>query len=254
MKLSLRPFLITMKTFAVGCIMMGAMAAGNPVSTIEVPLASFNDSLSTTNLSRPVAISVDAYGHLYKGLQLDSLGLSQKVFEYALTGMAKLEKNGKLKQRVVSIVDFSQSSDKKRLYVIDLDGSTLLYNTYVSHGRNTGSKDAQFFSNKPGSNKSSLGFYITANTYNGANGYSLRLHGVEKGFNDQAFRRAIVIHGADYVSEKYISSQGYIGRSQGCPAIPSDISRDLINNIKDGTCLFVYHSAQQYPMRSALLR
>lgn len=209
------------------------------------------DSIPTKNVE---AISFETYGHLYTNLDLEGLGLSEEVFKYALKGMNNLEQTGKLKQRIISIVDFSQSSDKKRLYVIDLVEERLLYNTYVSHGKNTGTKYAESFSNKLGTHKSSLGFYITANTYQGANGYSLRLHGMDKGFNDQALRRAIVVHGAEYASEKYIEKQGFLGRSQGCPAVPREIARELIDYIKDGSCLFVYHNAQQYPHRSTLLK
>lgn len=263
MKLQAYPIIKTMKTAGILCL-IGVVAASFVISPLhsnpaipvaeEKRIALNNDSLLLADNLKNAAISMENYGHLYTGLGLEELGLSQKVFEYALKGMGQLDKKGKLKHRIISIVDFSQSSDKKRLYVIDLDQEALLYNTYVSHGKNTGTKDAQSFSNKAGTHKSSLGFYITANTYNGSNGYSLRLHGMEKGFNDQAFRRAIVVHGANYVSESYIDRQGYLGRSQGCPAVPSEIAADLINDIKDGTCLFIYHSSQQYPYRSSFLK
>jgi hypothetical protein len=118
----------------------------------------------------------------------------------------------------------------------------------------SGKTMAQVFSNKPSSNKSSLGFYITGDAYEGSNGYSLKLEGMEKGINDYAFRRAIVLHGADYVSEQFIASQGYIGRSKGCPAVPVEVCQPLIDEIKGGTCLFIYHPTSTYRVKSRLVK
>ncbi|RYY18872.1 MAG: murein L,D-transpeptidase catalytic domain family protein [Chitinophagaceae bacterium] len=192
---------------------------------------------------------------IYDSLHLDELGLNPKVFKMALKGMEKLKKMGRLtNDHILSIVDFSQPSVQKRLYVIDMENCVLLYNTLVAHGMKSGKEKALSFSNKPSSNKSSLGFYVTNRTYNGSNGYSLRLQGCEKGFNDNAARRAIVVHGADYVNEEYISSQGYIGRSQGCPALPPSLSKPLIDDIKDGTCLFIYHPNPVYLSKSKLVK
>jgi hypothetical protein len=142
----------------------------------------------------------------------------------------------------------------KRLYVIDLDNYFLLYNTLVAHGAKSGKEMASLFSNKSSSHKSSLGFYVTGETYNGSNGYSLKLRGMEKGINDYALKRGIVMHGADYVSEEYGASQGYIGRSYGCPALPADISHDLIDIVKDGTCLFIYSPSTTYKARSKMIK
>jgi hypothetical protein len=130
----------------------------------------------------------------------------------------------------------------------------LLFHTLVAHGRNSGKEWASSFSNKPSSYKSSPGFYITGETYFGNNGYSLKLNGIEKGINDKAARRAIVMHGADYVDESYIEEQGYIGRSQGCPAVPSFVANDIIDVLKNGACLFIYPGSRQYVTRSAILR
>jgi len=191
---------------------------------------------------------------VYDSLHLEESGLSRKVFELALRGMYKLIRKGHIKQNILSIVDFSQPSVNKRLYVIDLDSYSLLYNTWVAHGVKSGKVEATYFSNKPASHKSSLGFYVTGQTYKGSNGYSLKLLGVEKGINDYAFRRGIVMHGAEYVSEEYIQSQGYIGRSYGCPAVPADISRELIDQVKEGTCLFIYHPSSTYRSKSSLIK
>ncbi len=154
----------------------------------------------------------------------------------------------------MTIVDFSLPSSAKRLFVIDLENRKILYNTYVAHGRNSGKEYANSFSNAPESNKSSLGFYITKETYNGAHGYSLKLEGEEKGINDNALSRAIVMHSADYVNKNLISSQGYIGRSLGCPAIPKDVYKPIIETIKDGSCLFIYGNNTTYAYKSTVLR
>lgn len=192
--------------------------------------------------------------NVFDSLQLEEIGLSRKVFEYGLKGMEKLIKKGMVHSGILSIADMSQPSVNKRLYVIDLDNQQLLFNSLVAHGRRSGKEMANVFSNKPSSNKTSLGFYITGNTYNGSNGYSLKLQGLEYGINHNAMRRAIVVHGADYVNEDWAGSQGYIGRSQGCPAVPADISTPLIDNIKDGTCLFIYYPSTTYLKKSPLLR
>ncbi len=204
-----------------------------------------------TNLIKP-ALSVNT---MYDSLQLNELGLNKNVFQLALRGMEKLRKSGRLaNDRIISIIDFSQPSVQRRLYVIDLENCTLLYNTLVAHGMKSGKEKALSFSNKPASHKSSLGFYITSKTYQGSNGYSLRLLGCEKGFNDNAAKRAIVVHGADYVNEEYITSQGYIGRSQGCPALPPELSREMIDEIKEGSCLFIYHPNPLYLSKSQFVK
>ena len=197
---------------------------------------------------------VAAKRNLFDSLNLESMGLSRKVFEMALKGMEKLRKSNLVQSNILSIIDFTQSSTSKRLFVVDLDNGLLLFNTLVAHGKRTGEEWARSFSNSPRSNKSSVGFYVTGQTYNGSNGYSLKLMGMEKGFNSNAYQRAIVVHGADYVNEEYIESQGYIGRSQGCPALMPELSRPIINTIKEGSCLFVYYPLPLYLKRSTLLR
>lgn len=191
---------------------------------------------------------------VYDSLRLEDVGLSRYVFQIALKGMERLQRSGLIQSDILSIVDFSKPSSERRLYVIDLDNYQLLFNTWVAHGMRSGKLMANVFSNKPSSKKSSLGFYVTGEPYLGSNGYSLKLRGVEKGINDLAQRRAIVLHGADYVSESFIQSQGYIGRSLGCPAVPADVSRPLIDEIKEGTCLFIYHPTSTYRSRSKLIR
>lgn len=192
---------------------------------------------------------------LYEELELASKGLSRQAFEYAMRGFDYLRQNGDiLNDDIISIADFSLPSSAKRLFVIDLTNNKLLYCTYVAHGHNSGLEYASQFSNQPESNKSSLGFYRTGTTYQGVHGYSLKLEGLEKGINDNADRRDIVVHGAAYVSEGLIRSQGYIGRSLGCPALPEKLHKPIIDKIRNGTCLFIYGKDRSYPGRSKILR
>jgi hypothetical protein len=191
---------------------------------------------------------------LFEKLGLGQLGLSRQAFDYALKGYTYLLLSNKLNnERILSIVDFSLPSSKKRLFVIDVKEGKLLYNTYVSHGRNSGREKATQFSNSPESFQSSLGFYVTKDTYVGKHGFSLRLQGEDKGFNDNAMSRAIVMHNASYVDESLIRSQGYIGRSLGCPAIPEKLHKPIIEKIKNGSCLFLYSPDKNYTSRSKIL-
>src|SRR5882757_3654482 len=160
--------------------------------------------------------------NLYDRMGLEEKGLSEEAFEYAWRGYHNLLKKGLIKRKsVLSICDFSQSSCSKRMYVIDVRRKKLLYRTYVAHGKNSGDEYASSFSNEPESFKSSLGFYVTRKTYFGRNGLSLRIEGVDTGFNDLAGKRNIVLHGSGYVGDKYLQNNGITGTSLGCPAIPA---------------------------------
>ena len=192
---------------------------------------------------------------LYDSLNLSHLGLSRHAFNFAMKGYNHLLSTGKLNNdKLLSIVDFSLPSSKKRLFIIDLKNGKLVFNTYVAHGRNSGKEMASEFSNQPESNKSSLGLYTTGGTYIGKHGYSLRLLGEEKGINDNANSRAIVMHSAAYVSEGAIKMQGFIGRSLGCPALPEYLNKPIIEKIKNGSCLFLYSPDKHYAMHSAIVK
>jgi len=196
---------------------------------------------------------ISSFHSVYDSLHLAASGLNKKAFDLARNGFMKMLQQGKVaNDSVISIVDFSQPSNSKRFYVVDIKNYKVLFNTLVSHGRNSGTVWAQSFSNKTSSYKSSLGFYVTGSTYRGSNGYSLKLSGLENGINSNALRRAIVMHGAEYVDESYIQKQGYIGRSQGCPAVPMPEAKEIINTIKDGSCLFIYSPDKSYTQRSRL--
>lgn len=221
------------------------VASTAPTATRTVAAASPSPALST------VAPVTESIGHLavYNDLNLNGSGLQKTVFEYALRGWQKM---GAVKP-IITIVDLSQPSSKKRLYVVDMLSKKLLFNTYVAHGRNSGDLMANQFSNVNASFQSSLGFYQTMNTYMGKHGLSLQLKGLEKGFNDQVQNRNIVIHGADYVCEDFIRKTGRLGRSQGCPAVPYAVSKHIIETVKGGTCLFVYAPNPKYLSESAYL-
>ena len=191
---------------------------------------------------------------LYQEIGLAEYGLSPEAFSYAYTGYQNLlEKNKISNTAYLTICDFSQSSVKKRLYIIDLENNQLLINTYVAHGRNSGLEYAKTFSNKPRSLQSSMGFFITRGTYKGKYGISLNLDGVEDGINNNALRRRIVLHGSNYVGEKYLQRSKIMGRSFGCPAVPIKESNEIINIIKDESCFFIYFPKKIYLEKSKIL-
>jgi hypothetical protein len=177
-----------------------------------------------------------------------------KTVEYAWKGYQFLLKKGKVhRSDILSICDFSQSSRNKRLYVIDINDPKVLINTYVAHGRNSGREYASSFSNAPESHKSSLGFYVTRTTYYGDHGISLRIDGVEKGINDRASARHIVIHGSEYLGDLFMQNNPFNGRSFGCPAVPAEEIEQVITTIKDGSCLFIYQPGKKYLKKSKIL-
>lgn len=191
---------------------------------------------------------------LYTRLGLPGIGLSEEVFRLALRGHDRLREEGRLvNPDILTIADLSQSSCSKRLYVIDLRKTLVLFNTYVAHGRNTGEEFARSFSNAAGSLKSSLGFFITGQTITSGVGFALMLEGVERGFNDNARRREIIMHGAAYATETFIRRTGRLGRSFGCPSLPPELIKPVANAIRNGSCLFIYHRDQGYLSRSSLL-
>ncbi len=173
--------------------------------------------------------------------------LSFEVFENAMKGY---QKNKEFKRGKIAIVDFSKPSSEKRLFVIDLNSNSLVFYTYVAHGKFSGENETTSYSNLPQSKMSSLGFYKTAETYLGKHGYSLRLDGLEKGINDKARERAIVMHGANYVSSSFIETHGRLGRSWGCPAVPEELSKPIIDYIKEGYALFIYDRDPMYQKHS----
>ena len=190
----------------------------------------------------------------YDEWRLSGTGLSKDAFDKGIKGYDYLMRQGMItNDKVITIIDYSRPSTQKRLFVLDMNRGKILCNTLVAHGRNSGGVYATDFSNEEASNKSSLGFFITQNTYSGANGYSLKLAGCEKGINDHAMNRAIVMHGAAYVSDAFIRNSGYLGRSLGCPAVPLSEHKKIIDIIRNGSCLFLYYPAKKFYKGSKIL-
>ncbi len=175
--------------------------------------------------------------------------LDYYVFKIAMDGYNSIDAPNK---KLLSIIDYSKPSNEKRLFIIDVENRKLLYNTLVAHGKKSGYVNATKFSNKYGSHKSCLGFFRTGNPYYGKRGYSLQLNGLEKGINDNAKQRAIVIHGANYVSERIANGNGVIGRSWGCPAVSKKTSKEIINLLKGGSLLYIYADDELYKEKSVL--
>ncbi len=195
----------------------------------------------------------------YEQLILTSIytdcGLKDKldfdVFKSAMEGYRTIDAPNK---KLLSIINYSKPSNEKRFFIIDVENRKLLYNTFVAHGKKSGYVNATKFSNKYGSHKSSLGFFRTGNSYNGKRGYSLQLDGLEKGINDNARSRGIVIHGANYVSDNIANGNGVIGRSWGCPAVSKKLSKEIINLLRGGSLLFIYADDELYKENSILAK
>ncbi|MCD8101879.1 MAG: murein L,D-transpeptidase catalytic domain family protein [Alistipes sp.] len=188
-------------------------------------------------------------------LLFDRLGLREdqlnfEAFDLAYTGYRKITDREK---EILTLIDYSRSSAVERLFVIDMENEQVLFRTHVAHGRNSGEEYAVSFSNVNGSYKSSPGFFLTDETYHGQAGYSLRLEGIEKGINDKARQRAIVMHPSKYADPSVAARRGMLGRSLGCPAIPPKVSRDIIDTIKEGSVLFIYPGQDTYASLSPLL-
>ena len=188
--------------------------------------------------------------------EIESLNFSLPQFESfskAFEGYEQLKNAGKVENETLTIVDFSMSSKEDRMWVIDMKSKKVVLQTLVAHGRNSGFEFAENFSNQSESYKSSLGFYLTGEVYQGKHGTSLRLDGQEYGINDNARSRAVVVHGADYASEEFAKTHGRLGRSLGCPAVPYAVHKNLINTIKNKSVLFIYHPSRNYVAKSKLV-
>ena len=191
---------------------------------------------------------------LYNELNAAQYDLSFTAFRYAYIGYQTMKKQHRLNNKeLFSIIDFTKDCNSKRFYTIDLEKMKIVYYTYVAHGKKSGERMATSFSDAVESNKSSIGFYITGNTYNGGNGYILMLHGDEKGYNSNLAKRSVVVHAADYANEDYIARNGRMGRSLGCPALPENIYKQVIETIKEKTMIFAYYNDAKYLKTSKYL-
>jgi len=196
---------------------------------------------------RPAVDSRESRDALEAALLRAAPTLRAEALHAALLARQRLTDGGLVTRPVVTIIDYSLPSTTRRLWVLDLKTSRVVYHALVAHGRNTGENEAIAFSNEEGSLKTSLGAFITGSTYMGKNGYSLRLKGMDAGLNDQAEARAIVMHGAPYVSEEFARANGRLGRSWGCPAVSPSIARALIDRVKEGTLLYAWHTSMPPP-------
>lgn len=167
--------------------------------------------------------------------------LRPEALRAGLAAWEALNSRDEISRPLLTVIDYGLPSTAKRMWVFELTSRRLLFHELVAHGQNSGADLAQSFSNEAGSFKTSLGAFVTGTTYNGRNGYSLRLRGMEPGVNDRAEARAIVIHGAPYVCEEVAQKLGRLGRSHGCPALRPAIARTLIDEVKDRTLLYAWH-------------
>ena len=182
-------------------------------------------------------------------------GLRAEVLRLALDAAKTAEEKGLLHRRdVITVIDYSLPSTQPRLFVFDLVARKLLFRELVAHGKNSGDNRTNFFSNSPGSLATSLGLFVTEDTYVGGNGYSLRLRGLEEGVNDMARDRAIVMHGASYVSRAVIAALGRLGRSYGCPAVRKEVARKIINTVRGGSAVFAYYPEKSWLSSSQFFR
>ncbi|MFA9190958.1 murein L,D-transpeptidase catalytic domain family protein [Flavobacterium sp. FZUC8N2.13] len=221
-------------------------------SNVFFSKASSNTLVLKTNVLK--ANEDSSVEEVYKKLHSANFNLPKiESFKEALEGFYKLKSRGLVTKNILTLIDFSLSANTKRLWVIDLDTQTILLHSLVAHGRNTGQEYANNFSNAAESYKSSLGFYSTGEIYNGKHGKSLKLDGLEPGINDNARNRAVVVHGANYVSESFVKNNKRLGRSLGCPAVPVEITDELIRIIKDKSCLFIYFPSESYKRISKLI-
>ena len=226
-----------------------------------IGLQSFHSTPTSPNdFAYEVSVSPDGVDfekisqQLYTQLGLKESTLSSEVFQKALKGYVYLKYTNELKnEQFLTVLDFSKQSSQKRLWVFDLKGKQVVFNELVAHGKYSGDKFAQSFSNKSNSKKSSLGFYVTGQPYNGKHRYSMKLRGLEPGFNSNAFARGIVVHGANYVSEEIAEKQQSVGRSFGCPAVSQDVNNQIVDLIQGGSCMFIYHSQSYYNGKSKIL-
>ncbi|MFO7825264.1 MAG: murein L,D-transpeptidase catalytic domain family protein [Cyclobacterium sp.] len=205
---------------------------------------SFNDSDELTLLTDLI----------WQNIQQEAGSLRKQVLELALKGYQQMQEQGLLKEgKPLTVIDFDLPSTQKRLWVIDMESQKLQHTSLVSHGKNSGLIKAEKFSNTPESHMSSLGFYLTGETYVGKHGASLRLDGLEKGINDMARSRAIVIHAADYAEPTFLKNYGRLGRSLGCPALPTENYEEILALIKEKSCLFIHADEASYKKQSVFV-
>ena len=213
-----------------------------------------NSEKITVEKENTILSAAEEIERLYRSFaEINTTMPSLVSFTNAITGYNKLVEENKIENELLTIVDFSLPSTEKRMWILDMATNKVLRNTYVAHGKNTGNDMASKFSNVTNSFQSSLGFYVTGETYYGKNGLSLFIDGQEEEFNSNARSRYVVVHGADYATPEFIEKNGRLGRSLGCPAVPREETKEVINAIKGKSCLFIYHPNKEYAKNSTYL-
>lgn len=193
------------------------------------------DHLKSSKTLTPVNVNLTA-----TKLEAEAPTLKPSVLKLALNAYNKARKQGYDQKQILSVIDFSVPTNKKTLWIFNLDNDKMLYHTYVAHGKDSGLYKATHFSNEPGTDASSLGLYLTGKTFYANDGYSMRLRGLSGRFNDNAYRRDIVMHGAWYVSQSFVNEYDRVGRSWGCTAVSKKLVKPIINTVKNGTLVFAY--------------
>lgn len=208
---------------------------------------------STQAFNNKTSNPIEGWKHTVASLS-SKFNISIEALQNAVKVYQHLKLTGKLNNpQFLTIADFSKPSSEKRLFIINMEKMELMFQSLVAHGRNSGKLMAEKFSNKMESYQSSMGFFITGSVYKGKHGMSLQLEGIEAGINDKAKQRAIVIHGADYVNEQLIKKQGYIGRSLGCPAVPKNQVKGIIETIKGSSLFYIHTPDKSYLQKSNLI-
>lgn len=238
-------------------MILGAFLTASFAFTTHNALSNSANSAENLNpkiIELPASTEEEKMEELYNSFLNNNVSVpARDVFEHGIRGYEKLKAENKIKNELLTIVDFGLPSTEKRMWILDMKSDKILFHTYVSHGKNTGDNMATNFSNKVNSLQSSLGFYVTAETYYGRNGLSLFIDGMEEEFNSKARERYVVIHGADYANPSSIKNLGRLGRSYGCPAVPTALTKDIIDTIKGESALFIFHPNKDYMERSTFL-
>ncbi len=208
------------------------LAVSNETLTLDEEIKSLYNTFSANNSSVP----------------------SLPSFRNGMIGYFKLADQNLLNKEILTIIDFSISSTQKRMWVLDMTNNKVLFHTVVSHGKNTGGEFATNFSNTVNSLQSSLGFYVTGETYIGKNGLSMFIDGMEEEFNSKARERYVVVHGADYANPEIINKLGRLGRSYGCPAVPTALTQEIIDTIKDKSVLYIHSTDKKYLEKSTMIK
>jgi len=203
---------------------------------------------------KSVSSSSNSSSNIEKKILAQAPNLTPAAVKAGITAYDHAEAQGLDKKHLLTLIDFKQPSTQKSLYVINMNNGNIKYNTLVAHGKNSGNDYATKFSNNPGSDQSSLGVYLTGNTYSGEHGYSMRLNGLEKGFNSNARSRAVVMHSAWYVSKAFAKAHGYLGRSWGCTALSQKMEPKVVKAIHGGTVLFAYYPSKHYMQTSKYMQ